>query len=375
MRIIARMNVGGPAVEVVGLMRHLDPEKFDHQLFTGWCAADEADYILTQAPEVPVHRVEGLGRAVHLGDDAVVINQLRHSIRQFKPDVIHTHTAKAGVIGRSAAMLAATNARLVHTFHGHLLHGYFSPNRTKAVIALERLLAARTAELVAVGTQVRDDLLAAGIGNAGKFTVIPPGLDFTPVTDRAKARTAMGVPRDAVVVSFVGRLTGIKRADRFAETVRILKTRRPHVHLHCLVAGGGDTAEDLRERIDRDDLPITLLGWRSDVDTVMAASDVLVLTSDNEGTPVSLIQAALSGVPVVACDVGSVKDVVIDNATGLLCEPTAESIAAALERLIDDSQLRATLGDAAARWSAGRFTSERLAADHVRLYDEVLKRR
>ncbi|MDP2014955.1 MAG: glycosyltransferase, partial [Actinomycetota bacterium] len=140
MRIIARMNVGGPAVEVVGLMRHLDAERFDHQLYTGWCAPDEADYLLTQAPDVPVHRVDGLGRAVRLGDDILVVNRLRKAIRDFRPDIIHTHTAKAGVIGRTAAMLAGTNAALVHTFHGHLLHGYFSPNKTKAVIALEKYL-------------------------------------------------------------------------------------------------------------------------------------------------------------------------------------------------------------------------------------------
>lgn len=372
MRIIARMNVGGPAVEVVGLMRHLDAERFDHQLYTGWCAPDEADYLLTQAPDVPVHRVDGLGRAVRLGDDILVVNRLRKAIRDFRPDIIHTHTAKAGVIGRTAAMLAGTNAALVHTFHGHLLHGYFSPNKTKAVIALEKYLASRSSRLVAVGTQVRDDLLAVGVGSPEKFAVIPPGLDFTPRFDGTRVRATLGIPEDAIVIALIGRLTGIKRADRFAEAVAILQARNPDAPLRFIVAGGGDTAEDLNARIAGSQLPIQMLGWRSDVDELLAATDVLVLTSDNEGTPVSLIQAALSGKPVVATNVGSVKDVVINELTGLLCEPTATSVANALERLINDASLRTSLGANAASWAEGKFTSERLADDHARLYLEAL---
>lgn len=373
MRIIARMNVGGPAVEVVGLMRHLDPKRFDHQLYTGWCAPDEADYLLTQAPDVPVHRVDGLGRAVRPTDDVLVINRLRHAIRDFKPDIIHTHTAKAGVIGRSAAILAGTHAQLVHTFHGHLLHGYFTPTKTKAVIALEKALASRTSRLVAVGTQVRDDLLAVGVGSPEKFTVIPPGLDFTPRLDGAQVRETLGIPGDAIVIALIGRLTGIKRADRFAEAVELVIASRPEANMRFIVAGGGDTAEDLRSRIARANLPIQMLGWRSDVDELLAATDVLVLTSDNEGTPVSVIQAALSGRPVVATNVGSVADVVLDGQTGLLCKPTFASVADALQRLIDDASLRAALGANAAVWSAGKFTSERLADDHAQLYLDALR--
>lgn len=373
MRIIARMNVGGPAVEVASLMEHLDPERFDHRLYTGWCAADEADYLLTQAPDVPVHRVEGLGRAVRPTDDLLVVNRLRQAIGDFKPDIIHTHTAKAGVIGRSAAILAGTRAQLVHTFHGHLLHGYFSPAKTKAVITLERFLANRTARLVAVGNQVRKDLLAAGIGRPESFVVIPPGLDFTPDLDSAAARRALDLPPDALVVAFIGRLTGIKRADRFAEAIALTRLARPDVDLRVIVAGSGDTSDLLRSLIERDGLPIQMLGWRSDVPALMAASDALVLTSDNEGTPVSLIQAALSGLPVVATDVGSVSDIVIDGQTGLLCEPTAGSVATQLQRLIDSRQLRAELGANARQRAAGRFTSARLADDHARLYLDTLR--
>ena len=164
MRVIARMNVGGPAVQVSGLMRHLPEDEFDQQLLTGWCADDEADYLHTQAPDIQATRVDGLGRAIRLGDDARALAVLVRRMRAFRPHIVHTHTAKAGILGRAATRLAGTGSATVHTFHGHLLHGYFSPAKTRAVIALESALARGTDRLVAVGPQVREDLLAAGVG-------------------------------------------------------------------------------------------------------------------------------------------------------------------------------------------------------------------
>ena len=364
MRIIARMNVGGPAVQVSGLMRTLPDDEFDHRLYTGYCTGDEADYLETQAPDVEGTRIEGLGRALKPGDDVRALAQLIKEIRVFRPHIIHTHTAKAGVLGRTAAKLAGTGSATVHTFHGHLLHGYFSPAKTQAVVAVERALAGATTQLVAVGPQVRDDLLSASIGKPKKFTIIPPGLVLPPGPSKTDARASLGLPQDVPVIGFIGRLTAIKRPDRFAEVVRIVHAERPDAHF--AVAGAGDQADSLR--IATTDLPVTMLGWRNDVETVLASCDAVLLTSDNEGTPLSLIQAGMAGLPVVASDVGSVRDVVTEGQTGWLASPRSEDLAAAVLTLLEDPAEAKRRGEHARDLALREYGVQRLADDHAALY-------
>ena len=365
MRVIARMNVGGPAVQVSGLMRHLPDNEFDQRLFTGWCADDEADYLVTQASDVEATRIDGLGRALRPGDDGRALATLVRHVREFRPHIIHTHTAKAGTLGRVAARLAATGSATVHTFHGHLLHGYFPPTKTKAVVALESVLGRSTDRLVAVGPQVRDDLLAAGIGKPEQFSVIPPGLELPSAMTKEQAREMFGVPGDAPVLSFIGRLAPIKRPDRFVEVVRQVHRVRPDVRF--LVAGEGTEAQVIADA----NLPITMLGWRDDVQNVLAASDGVLLTSDNEGTPLSLIQAALMGLPVVATNVGSVPDVVIDGDTGWLANPDAQHLARASLELLDSPPEAARRGQQAQERAIRLYGVTRLAEDHARLYREI----
>lgn len=364
MRVIARMNVGGPAVQASGLMRHLPEDEFEHRLYTGWCADDEADFLETQAPDVEAIRVDGLGRAVRPGDDARALRQLVREMRAFRPHIVHTHTAKAGVLGRLAAKWAGVGSATVHTFHGHLLHGYFSPAKTRAVVQVERALAHGTDRLVAVGEQVRDDLLGAGIGSSEQFTVIPPGLELPPARARDAVRAEFGLDPLAPVVAFIGRLTAIKRPDRFVEVVKAVHGHRPEVQF--LVAGEGDQAQVIREASQI--LPITHLGWRDDVQDVLAASDLVLLTSDNEGTPLSLIQAALAGLPVVATNVGSVRDIVIDGQSGLLTSSDVEEISNAVTRLIHEPRQMERMGRTARSQAQELYGVGRLVEDHARLY-------
>lgn len=373
--MIARMNVGGPAIQVTGLMRELDPARFDQQLFTGWCADDEADYLLTQAPDVTVTRINGLGRAIKPGDDLAAVRTLHQEIRNFQPHIIHTHTAKAGALVRPTAIASRSGALLVHTYHGHLLHGYFSPAKTRALIALERALAKHTARLVAVGAQVRDDLLSAGIGDAHQFSIIAPGLEFPAPPSRAQAREALGLSSSAIVISLIGRLTGIKRVDRFVEMAELVHAALPDCELQFLVAGDGDAGPTLTSMLRERDLPVTQLGWRTDISRILAATDVLTLTSDNEGTPISLIQAAMAGVPVVATNVGSVKDVVLDDQTGLLAEPTPQSLALHVCSLVENPELRRRLGSTAHEYAQGRYSVQRLAGDHEEMYEQLVAAR
>jgi glycosyltransferase involved in cell wall biosynthesis len=372
MHVIARMNVGGPAVEITELMRGLDSGTFDQRLATGWCAGDEADFLLTQAPDVPVVRIDGLGRSIRPTDDVRALQRLVAAIRAFRPHVVHTHTAKAGVLGRVAARASGTGARIVHTHHGHLLHGYFSPARTRAVVLVEQGLSRVSDRLVTVGNHVRDDLLAAGIGRTEQYEVIHSGVRLGPLPSRADARRELGLADDAAVVSVIGRLTRIKRPDRVAAVSAAVHAQIPGVRF--LVAGGGDEEDGLRAAVARRDLPITLLGWRADLERILAATDLVLLTSDNEGTPLSLVQAGLAGVPAVATDVGSVSEVVEHDETGLLCPPENDALAAAVIDLLSDEARRETLGAAARQRAQDFFSVPSFLDAHAALYESVVGR-
>jgi len=361
------MNVGGPALQVSTLMRGLDRELFDQRLFAGFVGPDEADYVNQRAPDVQVCRVPTLGRAVRPTDDLRALWELTTAMRQFRPHIVHTHTAKAGALGRAAAVLARVPVR-VHTFHGHLLRGYFSPAKTRLVVQTERRLASVTDQLVAVGRTVRDDLLTAGIGRPAQYAVVPPGTTLAPGPGRSEARRQLGLPQDSLVVAYVGRVTKIKRPDRFLAVAR--EVRRAVPAARFLVCGDGDLHGDLESAADLDD-SLHLLGWRADVETVYAATDMVLLTSDNEGMPVSLIEAGLAGVPAVATNVGSVGEVVHNGETGLLAGPDVEELAQHTIQILRDDQLRGRMGEQARMWTTQRFGAERLVQDTHDLYASV----
>jgi glycosyltransferase involved in cell wall biosynthesis len=363
--IVTRMNVGGPAVQISTLMRGLLETEVDQILVTGTVGPDEEDFLVDQGKDLRFLRVPSMSREVSPARDALALREISGIIRRFKPHVIHTHTAKAGSLGRTAAILTRSEAKRVHTFHGHLLHGYFSPSATRRVIAVERALAKRTSKLIAVGEQVKADLLSAGIGRSDQYEVIPPGLQLGQIPSRAQARADLGLEPDQPVVCFIGRLTPIKRIDRLIEVVRETFQRIPEVAF--LVAGEGTEFDSLVQARDQG-LPIVALGWRSDVERILAASDLMVLTSDNEGTPVALIQAGLAGVPVVSTDVGSVKDVVLSGQTGILTSPDASSLSREISYLISTPTMREQFGDFARRDYAERYGSQTLVRSHVNVY-------
>jgi glycosyltransferase involved in cell wall biosynthesis len=367
LQVIARMNVGGPAVIVADLMRGLDPAKFEQKLITGYCADNEADYLETVATDVQATRIGGLGRSISPMADARAFLKLIALIRRESPDVIHTHTAKAGVLGRLAAILAGSKALKVHTFHGHLLHGYFAGWKIKLVITIEKYLAARTDILIAVGNQVKEDLLAAGIGERDQYKVFFPGLPTPADFDRDSAREAIGLDLEAIYCTFVGRLTQIKRPDRLLDVVAACQARG--LKLHFLVAGEGELFESSKARAVEEKLPITFLGWRSNIDQLFAASDIAILTSDNEGIPLTLIQAAFAGIPIVAPRVGSIADIVIDGETGFLTSSQAGAMASALSALVTDEDLREELGSVGRAHAEKYFTLEKSLADHASLYE------
>jgi glycosyltransferase involved in cell wall biosynthesis len=372
MRIIARMNVGGPAVQVSGLMRGFDANLFNQELLTGFCATDEADYLEKVATDVKAVRIDGLGRSIKPRADLSALITIVREIRRFKPDVIHTHTAKAGVVGRVASILSGHKSVRVHTFHGHLLNGYFGTGKTKLVILVEKFLALFTDQLLAVGAKVKDDLLAAGIGNQSKFGVMPPGLQLAEVPSRLSARRELGLNDDAVYCTFIGRITQIKRPDRFLDVVAEIKSSE--IDMHFIVAGAGELLQYCQDRAEAENLPVTFLGWREDIEVVLAAANFVLLTSDNEGTPLSLIQAGMVGIPVVATNVGSTNEIVVNGETGLLTDLSVNQLADAVAKVATDSALRAKMGAAGKEYTLARYGVSRLVKDHQDLYLKLLKR-
>ena len=370
MRIIARMNVGGPAVQVSGLMRGFDSDNFDHRLYTGYCAADEADYLDTVARDIRVTRIEGFGRRVSLAGDIKAFISIVTEIRSFKPHIIHTHTAKAGFLGRIASIISFESSIRVHTFHGHLLNGYFGTFKRRLVIIAEKVLAIFTHQLLAVGDKVRQDLLTEGIGSLKKFGLMPPGLEISQLPNKVESQDSYGLSTTTLQCAFIGRITRIKRPDRFLDAIAELKKRG--TALEFFIAGDGDLLDTSRERILRENLPVKVLGWQSNIEKVLASADIVVLTSDNEGTPLSLIQAGMAGLPVVTTRVGSVPEVVLDGTTGIITSLDVQEIADALEKLANSSDLRVHMGAAAKEFTMANFGVKRLIHDHEELYKKLL---
>ncbi len=314
--------------------------------------------------------------------DPIAVTRLVGEIRRVRPHILHTHTAKAGAVGRAAALLAG-DARppvIVHTYHGHVLSGYFDPLRTQFFRETERALARHTDRLVAVGPEVRDDLVALGVAPPEKFSVIRLGIDLESrvltVDRRAEFRHLFGIPEDRFVVGWIGRMTAIKRVPDILAAFKALRDRGVEATL-CLVGDGPDRdaieqlASDLG--IVRD---VLLVGYQRDVAPYYAFFDALLLPSANEGTPVVAIEALAAERPVVASRVGGVPDVVDDGESGFLVEVgDIEALADRLEQLARDPELRARLGRTGRKRVVPRYRVERLVDDVDELYRELLTAR
>jgi glycosyltransferase involved in cell wall biosynthesis len=382
LRVIARLNMGGPALHVAYLTAGLRDRGYDTTLVAGTLARGE-DSMGFVADElgIDVVKIDELGREISPFRDLLATVRLARVIRRERPQILHTHTAKAGAVGRLAALLAgpARPPVIVHTFHGHVLRGYFGPVRTRFFLALERWLAAHTTALIAVGPQVRDDLVALGVAPPERFVVVRLGIELEervrPQDDgRGETRRYLGLPGDRFVVGWVGRMTAVKRTDDVLEAFRLVREQGVDACL-CLVGDGPD-----RERIERRAAELGVirdtlfLGYQEDVAPYYAAFDALVLPSANEGTPVSVIEALAAETPVVATRVGGVPDVVREGEEGFLVDAgdTAE-LAERLTRLARDEKLRRRLGESGRERVLKRYAVDRLLDDIDRLYRELLR--
>jgi len=370
LRLIARMNVGGPAIQITGLMSNLPVEAFEQKLVTGFCDKNEIDYLEVNELNMTRTKFEGFGRSVNLFSDLKVLLEIRREIKDFNPDIIHTHTAKAGFLGRIASILTFKRQIRVHTFHGHLLHGYFGKFQTSLVILAERLLARFTDKLVTVGSQVRDELLAVKIGSLEKYAVIGPGLEIRELPERVASLKSFGLQEDKFVVTWIGRAVPVKAPNRILEIAKECRLRGLRVQF--IVVGDGSLLSDLKRLAKREDLPINFLGWQSDIEKILSFSDLVLLTSENEGTPVALIQAQMAGVPVLTTDVGSASEILKNNQSGFCLEYSVRDFADKIELLASDLGMKTSFGDIGKAFALDNFSVNRLVSDHAELYRKLI---
>jgi glycosyltransferase involved in cell wall biosynthesis len=373
--------MGGPALHVSYLTKGLEGRGYETTLVAGRLARgeDSMSYVAEELG-VDVVALAELHREVSPVYDPVAVTRLVHEIRRVRPHILHTHTAKAGAVGRAAARLSG-DARppvIVHTFHGHVLRGYFGPLRTRLFRETERALARHTTRLVAVGPEVRDDLVRLGVAPASQFSVIRLGIDLEArvLTQdrRAEYRALFGIPEDRFVVGWIGRMTAIKRVSDILTSFKLLLDRGVDATL-CLVGDGPDRepAERLAKELGIARNVISL-GYQRDVSPYYALFDAFVLPSANEGTPVVAIEALAAARPVVATRVGGVPDVVTEGENGYLVDVgDVAAIAAALERLARDPDLRRSFGERGRELVVPRYRVARLVDDVDTLYRELLK--
>jgi glycosyltransferase involved in cell wall biosynthesis len=368
--LIARMNVGGPAILLSSLVQGLNDDGFNSHLVTGYCEENEVDYLEANGLQLDEIRIKGLGRSVSPLADLKALFSVMRTLRKLKPDIVHTHTAKAGVIGRVTALIAVPRAKRVHTFHGHLLQGYFSKGKTRLVVLLERSLAKITHLILTVGSQVAKDLQDAGIGNPAKMKITYPGIKVTYGSHAEETRNSLDLSGDEVVLIYVGRLTQIKRVDRLIEAFKLAQRDCSNVTL--LIVGDGELKEELQAKSYG--LKVKFLGWRTDVYELMSASDVAILTSDNEGMPITLIEAAFMGLPSVTTNVGSASEVVLNATTGYVTTKDTAVIAEKIKQLVISESLRAKFGEAAKLHAQEKFSVNSMLTFHKETYKSLLNR-
>jgi glycosyltransferase involved in cell wall biosynthesis len=362
---IARLNVGGAALQVLELAAGQLRRGHDVLVVHGRLAeGEESMAYLAGERDVPTVYVDALRRELGAHEGSAIV-AVRRILRERRPDVLHTHAAKAGAVGRIAALTARQPKVRVHTFHGHVLRGYFGARQERAFTLAERVLA-RTSALVAVSPEVRDDLVALGVAPPGRFTVIAYGFDFAEPAHEGSNGFAVG---------YAGRLTAIKRPLDLVRVLRGLVDRG--VDATLVVVGDGEDRPAVEALAA--ELGVTqrmrLAGYQRDMAGWYGRFDAFCLASANEGTPVAAIEALAAGVPVVATRVGGTPAVVDDGETGFLVEAgDADSLAARLADLAADPELRGRMGRLGAERMRERYGIERMVEETERLYERLLAR-
>ena len=381
-RIISRLNIGGPSINAILLSEGLNNNSFKTILVSGSVEKSEGNmsYFAYERGINPIV-VNELSRSINPLKDLMALWKIYRIIKIEKPDIVHTHTAKAGALGRLAAILAGTPVK-VHTFHGHVFDGYFNKITTKIFIAIERFLGRFTTKVITVSNSVANDVSARySIIPKDRIAVIPLGFDlekfFTSDKCRGRLRKELDLSEDVLLVGIVGRLVPIKNHKMFLDAAKIiLATSHYSSAAKFIVVGDGELRHTLENYAAKTGIAdkVVFLGWRKDLENIYADLDVVGLTSLNEGTPVSLIEAMASSKPVVATDVGGVKDIVKDGVSGrLVASGDINGFAKAVSGLLNDSSERIKMGAGGKEFVKANYNKDRLIENTKNLYKDLLK--
>lgn len=385
LRIINRLNLGGPTFNAAYLTKYLEPE-YDTLLVSGMKddSEESSEFIVENLDIKPLYMPE-MYRELNPFRDYKSYYKLRKIIEEFKPDIVHTHAAKAGAVGRLAAIHSGVKV-IVHTFHGHVFHSYFSPVKTRMFLEIERYLARRTTKIVTLSQLQQNELVNTfKVAPAEKFHIVPLGFDLVKFqTDVAQKRLSFrqqyNLADDEVAIGIVGRLVPIKNHDLFIRALKIVADKTGK-KVRAFIIGDGEMRPDL-ERLATElglyNSPsgnniLTFTSWIKDIDVSNAGMDIIALTSNNEGTPVSLIEAQASGKPIASTNVGGIENVVLPNQTALLSAPgNVEGFAANLLALVEDPQRRAGMAALGPSFVNELFSYRRLCSDMAALYGRLL---
>lgn len=391
LRIFNRLVVGGPVLNVTYLTRYMAPE-FETLLVVGERESHEksAEYLADQLG-IQFITIKGMGRSLNPATDYFAYRELRKLVKSFKPDVVHTHAAKPGALGRLAASAEKVPA-IVHTFHGHVFHSYFNAAKTKFYINTERYLAKKSDAIIAISAQQKKELVQDfKIAPAEKFRIVPLGFDLDRFRNgqeekRKKFRTEFNLAGDEIAIGIIGRLVPVKNHYLFMKAIKHVFDNSSK-KVKAFIIGDGETRADLEnvanevgvkfstEKDAQHLHPLVFTSWRSDVDVINAGLDIVCLTSFNEGTPVSLIEAQAANKPIVSTRVGGIADIVIEGQTALLSDvQDTELFCEHLLSLVEDDKIRQQIGERSHEHVMDRFSYQRLVDDMSKLYYELLER-
>ena len=379
LRILNRFNVGGPTYNVAYLTKYLSDE-YTTVLIGGEREESEAssEYILKEL-DIPYTIVPDMKRSISLKNDIKALREIISIIKKEKPDIVHTHASKAGMLGRLAAKICGV-PYIFHTFHGHVFHSYFGKKKTSFFIHLERLLARWSTAIIAISDIQKHELGDIyKICQPEKIQVVPLGFDlhkFTEQTDekRKQFRTQYNLQDDEIAIGIVGRLAPVKNHEMFIDAICNCQ-KQTSKKIRAFIIGDGELAEQLQTYCKNTNTEqiITFTSWIKDVDVAYAGLDIVALTSFNEGTPVSIIEAQAAGKPVVSTNVGGISDIVQEDETALLSEIDTEKFTEKLTRLINDDDLREKMSEKSRHFSDSKFSYVRLCTDMENVYKKFMK--
>lgn len=393
LRIHNRLIVGGPTLNVLNLTRYLAPD-FETLLIVGEKEDHEKDAsFLADQMGIKTISIPDMGRSLHPYRDYKAYRQVKKIIEEFRPDIIHTHAAKPGAIGRLSAGPSGKTV-VVHTYHGHVFHSYFGGLKTKFIINTERFLAKKTDILIAISEQQKKELVEKfKIAVPEKFRIIPLGFDLNKFQEnqdqkRKKFREEFNLGDDEIAIGIIGRLVPVKNHNLFLQGIDYVK-KNSQKKIKAFIIGDGESRRDIEEAATKlgitftsmdknSDLEASLIftSWRSDIDTINAGLDIIALTSLNEGTPVSLVEAQAANKPIVSTRAGGISDVVLENETALLSDVNdSKSFQENLLSLVENDEIRFNLGKKGANHVQRKFSVERLVEEMADLYSELLTKK